>query len=99
MPQNILRVNPDSLFSQPINPVSLPYDIPKLPTEQNILNAVRWVKEKNIAELDEIISNTQHSSFLEVDESLDRYKEWQMSVQRLNPGFSNTTEIMSPTRR
>lgn len=83
------------LYNQPI-PVSLPYTLPRLPTLADFqARKDRIIKQKDKLQL---LIEEEHPRKLSTD-TVDKYNEWYVQVQRQNPGFSSANSVMTPTTK
>lgn len=98
-----LIVNPNSLLAQKPNPISLPYDLKELP--QSTDKFIEQINNNELPILNEIISKSNGLLEKEFDNdnekggNIESYKEWEIQIQRLNPGFTAVEDVMSPTKK
>lgn len=94
-----LIVNPNTLLGQRPNPISLPYDLKELPQSTN--NLIEQINNNELPILNNIISKSNELLKNDnIDKNIDSsYKEWELEIQRLNPGFTAVKDVMSPTKK
>jgi hypothetical protein len=92
----MITLNKDTLVANPPNAVSLPYDLPTIPSQSETNSLVANV-EQQLANVNRIVQSTEEPVEFINKANIDNYIAWEKQIYRLNPGFSSSNTIMEPT--
>ncbi|AWU75983.1 uncharacterized protein C5L36_0B12125 [Pichia kudriavzevii] len=91
-----VRINPESILACPPKPVSLPYDLPALPSKHEVAAQMKHLETQLIPRLSAFVDLPLREP---ANDSLPVYQRWKQEVQRLNPGLTSISNIMAPTKK